>query len=213
MTHKKNEMRTKIKLTTLILLGLTIVGCQNFEKKEENLNKEEKQLVQQKFGKLKTEDDNLEVELKTVQFNNWTGLAGRVKEIVCNDSLPIIKLTTDKQLKTIYLHNVCRDDDSFPIIKQKNVFEIHNDTMMRNETSFPMDSLKSVLTRDIINKGKNLDKLTILISYNNEFQSLPKTLNRLTETYEKITNKRDINIRLVDKGDFRIPPRPKTNQN
>ena len=208
-------MRTKIKISVLIFLVLTIIGCQNVEKKEENLNQEEKDLIEKEFGKLKTENDSLEVELNINQFNNWNDLAGRTEKIVCNDSLPIIKLTTDKELKTIYFHNVCWDGSSFKGIKQKNVVEIHNDMIKKNERIFPMDSLKSVLRRDIENNGKNPqlsenpNKLTILISYDHKFQNLLKILNQLIKTYEKITNETDINIRLIDKENFKIPPIPK----
>ena len=212
-------MRTKIKISVLIFLVLTIIGCQNVEKKEENLNQEEKLLNQKEFGKLKTENDSLEVEININQFNNWIDLTGRTEEIVCNDSLPIIKLKTDKELKTIYFHNICWDGSSFQGIKEKNVVEIHNEMIKKNERIFPMDSLKNILRRDIENNGKNPrlsenpNKLTILISYDNEFQNLPNILNRITKTYEKITNKTDINIRLFDKENIKIPPKPKNNRN
>ena len=208
-------MKTKFKISVLTFLGLTIIGCQNVEKKEKNLIQEEKQLIQKEFGKLKTDNESLEVEININQFNNWNDLAGRTEEIICNDSLPIIKFTTDKELKTIYFNNVCLDGSSFPGIKQKNVVEINNDVIKKNERIFPLDSLESVLRRDIKNNGEkprlseNPNKLTILISYDNGFQNLTKTLDRLTKTYEKITNKTDINIWLVDEGNFKIPPRPK----
>ena len=207
-------MKTKIKLSVLIFLALTMIGCQNVEKKE-SLNQEEKLLNQKEFGKLKAENDSLEVEININQFNNWIDLARRTEEIVCNDSLPIIKLTTDKELKTIYFHNICWDGSSFQGIKEKNVVEIHNEMIKKNERIFPMDSLKSVLRRDVKNNGENPrlsenpNKLTILISYDNEFQNLPNILNRITKTYEKITNKTDINIRLFDKENIKIPTIPK----
>jgi len=208
-------MKTKIKISVLIFLVLAIIGCQNVEKKEGNLNQEKKMLNQKEFGKLKTGNDSLEVEININQFSNWIVLADRTEEIVCNDSLPIIRLTTDKELKTIYFHNVCWDGSSFQGIKQKNVVEIQNELIKKNERIFPMDSLKSVLRRNIENYGKNPqlaenpNKLAILISYDNEFQNLPNILNQITKTYEKITNKTDINIRLINKENFKIPPIPK----
>lgn len=211
-------MRTKIKVSVLIFMVLTIIGCQNLEQNEKSLNQEKKQLIQKEFGKLKTENESIGVELHIKQFIDWNDLAERAKEIVCNDSLPMISLTTDKELKIIYFNNECLNGNTFPVIKQKNVVEINSDLIKKNERIFPLDSIESVLRKDIKNNGENPrlsenpNKLTILISYDNQFENLTKTLERLTETYEKITNTRDINIRLVDKENFKIPPRPKTNR-
>ncbi|MCL6294026.1 hypothetical protein [Jejuia spongiicola] len=190
---------------------MTIIGCQNSDKKEE-------QLVHKEFGKWKTENDSLGVELDINRFNNWNDLLERTEKIVCNDSLPKITLTTDKELKTIYFRNPCWEDFACILIKQKNVIEIHNDTINKNdENFFPLDSLESVLKRDIENNGKNPklsdnpEKLLIYVSYDNKngFKKLPKTLNQLTETYNRITNKTDIKIWLNEKIYFIPPPPPK----
>ena len=204
-------MRTNIKISFLILLILTIIGCQNSDKKEE-------QLVHKEFGKWKTENDSLGVELDINLFNNWNDLLERTEKIVCNDSLPKITLTTDKELKTIYFRNPCWEDFACILIKQKNVIEIHNDTINKNdENFFPLDSLESVLKRDIENNGKNPklsdnpEKLLFYVSYDNknEFKKLPTTLNQLTETYNRITKKSDIKIWLKEKIYFIPPPPPK----
>jgi len=204
-------MRTNIKISFLTLLILTIIGCQNSDKKEE-------QLVHKEFGKWKTENDSLGVELDINLFNNWNDLLERTEKIVCNDSLPKITLTTDKELKTIYFRNPCWEDFACILIKQKNVIEIHNDTINKNdENFFPLDSLESVLKRDIENNGKNPklsdnpEKLLFYVSYDNknEFKKLPTTLNQLTETYNRITKKSDIKIWLKEKIYFIPPPPPK----
>ena len=58
---------------------------------------------------------------------------------------------TDKEIKTIYFHNKCGNESSFLIIKQKNIVDIHNNMIKKNETVFPLDSSESVLKRDIKN--------------------------------------------------------------
>ena len=188
---------------------MTINGCQNFDKTEE-------QLVQKEFGKWKTENDSLGVELDINRFNKWEDLIEQTEKIVCNDSLVKITLTTYKELKTIYFRNPCWEDFGCILIKQKNVIEIHHGTINKNdENFFPLDSLESVIKRDIENNGKNLnlsdnpEKLLIYISFDNEnvFLELPKTLIKLTEAYERITNKTDIEIWLNEKI-YLIPPPP-----
>ncbi|TRO66823.1 hypothetical protein [Christiangramia sabulilitoris] len=210
-------MRTKIKSSSLILLILTIIGCGNIDKKEKESKEKETYLIQMEFGKLASENSSLGVELKTNQFNNWVDLVERAGKIVCNDSLPKITLKIDNKTKTIYFRNPCWEDDSYKIIKQKNVIEIYNNKIFKNrESIFPIDSLKSVLKRDIENNGgnpmlsENSEKLMVFISYdkNNGFKNLSNTLNQLTETYYGITNKTDIKIWLTDKEFFNPPPRP-----
>jgi hypothetical protein len=57
------------------------------------------------------------------------------------------------------------------------------------------------------------EKLLIYISYNkNGFENLPETLDKLTQAYEIITNKTDINIWLYEKLDTPPPPPPPKEQ-
>jgi hypothetical protein len=202
-------MRTNIKISFLILLILTIIGCQNSEKKE-------KQLVQIDFGKWDKESDSLGVELVYNRFENWKDLLKRTERIACNDSIPKITLKSDDEIKTIYFHNPCWENFACILIKQKNTIEIHNDTINKNyENFYPLDSLESVLKRDIENNGKNPQlsdnpkKLLIYVSYDkNGFENLTKTLDKLTQAYKRITNKTDINIWLNEKFDIPPPPPP-----
>ena len=201
-----------IKETFLILLTLTIVGCQTNGKKE-NL------LVQKEFGKWRKDSDSLSVELNLKEFKSWNALRERTEEISCNDSVPKITLKTEKELKTIYFQNPCWENFACILIKQKNVIEIHNDTVNKNFRNFyPIDSLKNILRRDVANNGKNPElcekpeKLLIYISYDNmQTEKLLKTLNIVTQEYEKITSKRDIKIWLNEKIQVEyseIPPMP-----
>ncbi|GGG97413.1 hypothetical protein GCM10011416_14260 [Polaribacter pacificus] len=189
-----------IKETYLILLILTIFGCQNYEKKE-NL------LVQKEFGKFRKDSDSLSVELNLKKFNNWNELIERAERISCNDSVPKITLKTEKTSKTIYFQNPCWEKFACILIKEKNVIEIHNNKISKNSGElYTLDSLKNILKRDFENNGKNPslsdnpEKLLIQISYDkNEFKNFEKTLEKLIETYEEIAKKRNINIWLNEK--------------
>ncbi len=206
-------MKTNIKISFLILLILTIIGCQISDKKE-------KQLVQKEFGNIDTENDSLGVELELERFNNWRDLLKRTERIACNDSLPKITLKTNKEIKTIYFHNPCWENFLCILIKQKNTIKIHNDSIGKyHDDLYPLDSLTSILRRDIENNGKNPilsdkpEKLLIYISYDkNGIENLPETLDKLTQAYELITNKTDINIWLDEKLDIPPPPPPPKEQ-
>ncbi|MFD0991058.1 hypothetical protein ACFQ1R_13195 [Mariniflexile jejuense] len=203
-------MRTYIKISSLILLILTIIGCHKLDKKD-------KQLVQKEFGIDKTENNNLGVELELNQFDKWKDLLNRTDKIACNDSLPKITLKTNKEIKTIYFHNPCWENFLCILIKEKNTIKIHNDSIGKyHDELYSLDSLTSILRRDLENNGKNPmlserpDKLLIYITYTkNGFENLPKTLDKLTKAYELITNKTDINIYLDEKFDIPPPPPPK----
>ncbi|GAL68859.1 hypothetical protein [Jejuia pallidilutea] len=211
-------MENKFKISFAVILILAIIGCQNIDKKEKESVQKETALIQMEFGKLETQNNSLGIELNVNNFKNWSDLDNRTEKIVCNDSLPKITLTTDNEIKTIYFRNTCLKQDPARIIKTKNVIGIYNNTISKNkEYGIPLDSLESVLRKDIENKGKNLElsesseKLTICIQYDdkNDFKNLPNILKQLTETYYRITNRTDLKILLVDENYFSPPPRPR----
>jgi len=211
-------MENKFKISFAVILILTIIGCRNIDKKENESVQKETALVQMEFGKWNKQNDSLGVELDVNNFENWLDLINQIEKIVCNDSIPKITLTTDSEIKTIYFRNTCSKEDSFRIIKTKNVISIYNNKISKNiESGIPLDSLENVLRKNIENNGENLElsespeKLTICIQYDdkNDFENLTKTLKQLTETYYRITNKTDLKILLIDKKYFSPPPRPK----
>jgi hypothetical protein len=201
------KMVNNIKISSLIILILVLFGCQNAEQKIIKI-------IEKDFGLYENENDSIAIELKLTEFQNWKELLERTEQIVCNDSLPKITIENDSLIKRIYLRNPCWEGLACILIKQKNTIEIHNDTINKaDEIFYPLDSLPNIVRRDIENNGKNTrlsdspEKLLIYISYGNGgIENLPKTLDKLTQAYERITNKTDINIWLNEK--FDIPPPP-----
>ena len=116
------------------------------------------------------------------------------------------------------MRNPCWEGLACILIKQKNVIEIHNDTINKaNENFYPLDSLPQILKRDLENNGKNPklsdnpEKLLIYISYDkNGIEKLPNTLNKLTASFEQVTNRKDLKIWLNEKIDIPPPPPPPT---
>ncbi len=192
-------MRSNYKTSFLISMILAIVGCQNYEPKEPKLTHKE-------YGKWDSSYDSLGVELELSQFKSFKDLLDRVELIVCNDSVPKIILKTDQELKTIYFGFLC--PTTISCFDKKNTIKIHNDTIsMPNKFYYPMDSLEDLLKRDIENNGYDPYlsispvKLVIFISYNNDgLEKLPKILDKITQAYEKITNKTDVNIILEEQN-------------
>lgn len=202
-------MKHPIKITSLILMFLTLISCQNSVHKP--LKKTEID-----FGLLENENDIIAVELNLKEFNNWEKLLERTEQISCNDSLPKITIENDSLIKRIYLRNFCWEGVGSILIKRRNTIEIHNDIVNKSDENFyPLDSLPEVLKRDLENYGKNPklsdnpEKLLIYISYDkNGIEKLPNTLNRLTNAFEQITDRKDLKILLNKKLSVTKPPPP-----
>ena len=187
-----------MKYIQIFIILLTLSACgQNSEHK--TVGKTEIN-----FGLLENENDSIAVELKINNFNDWKKLIERTEQIVCNDSLPKITLENDSLIKRIYLRNFCWEGVSCILIKQRNIIEIHNNTVNKSDGIFyPLDSLSKVLKRDLENNGKNPklsdnpEKLLIYISYdNNGIEKLKSTLNKLTQAFEQVTDRKDLKILL-----------------
>ncbi|MBT7850579.1 MAG: hypothetical protein HN714_03530 [Formosa sp.] len=188
---------------------MTLLNCQNAEKKSI-------QIVEKDFCLLGKENDSIAVELNLSEFNDWKKILERTEQIVCNDSLPKVTLKNDSVIKRVYLRNPCWEGLACILVKQKNVIEIHNDTINKaDENFYPLDSLPHILKRDLENNGKkprlsdNPEKLLICISYDkNGIEKLPNTLSKLTTSFEQVTNKKDLKIWLNEKIDIPPPPTP-----
>jgi len=203
------KMKIYFKISSLIILAA--ISCQDIERKEKK-----ERLMFVDYGKWNTQNDSLGVELKLRELNDFRELLNRTEDIVCNDSLPKITIKTDQKIKTIYFHNPCSENYGCILIKQKNVIEIHNDTIFKSwELSYPLDSLENVLLRDIENYGKNPEladnprKLLIYLSYDSlQPDKLYRTLDVLTDVYSEITDSTNINIWLNERNNFIPPPPP-----
>ncbi|CAL2101808.1 conserved exported protein of unknown function [Tenacibaculum sp. 190130A14a] len=197
----------KIKISVLILLLLAFCGCQHFNKKPEKI-------INKSFGLLNNENDSTSVELDLNKLNNWEELIKRTTQIVCNDSIPKISIKNDSVIKHIYFRNICWKNFGCVLIREKNTLSIYNDTIKKsNETFYSLDSLTTVLKRDIENNGQNPswsdnpEKLLINVSYDqNGLEKLINVLNLLTEAFEKVTDRKDIKIILNEKLVFLTPP-------
>jgi len=214
-------LRQLLKISFTLIPILIFTGCKKVEKKEQKPVVKENIIVQTEFGKWNEHNDSLGVELNFKEFNNWNDLIKRAGDIVCNDSIPKVTIKTNNHIKIIYFRHPCWESNASKLVKSKNVLEIDNDTIFKSKSNtFPLDSLESVLTKDINNNGLNPlfsespNKLVISITYDkeNEFKNLGEILDRLTEQYYIITNNTEIKVWLTDK-EFLKPPKPfKKNQ-
>ena len=203
---------TRLIITSCLALVLLVVcSCQSLE--EKTIHKTEKD-----FGRFVSETNHTAVELKLTAFKDWNNLYKRTEQIACHDSIPKITIENDSMIKRVYFGNPCWEDYACILIKQRNIIEIHNDTINKLDKYFyPLDSLTSVIRRDLANYGKNPnwsdkpEKLLISISYDKDgIKQLPNTLEQLTQAIERVTDRKDISIWLNEK--LFIPPPPPITQ-
>lgn len=207
-----NIPKTPLQLIAILI----IIGCHSPEK-EKDTAQSEKQLIHSEFGKQITPSKRNSVELDFNHYNNWSEVINRVDKIACNDSLAKITLASEKEIRTIHFKNTCLKESSI-IVKQKNVIEIYNNSIRKNNIAvYPIDSLEYVLKRDIENKGQNPDlsespeKLIISVYYDDKvkFKKLPDILKKLSDIYFRITSRKDLKIWLTGKEHFGPPEIPK----
>ena len=101
-------------------------------------------------------------------------------------------------------------------MEYKNIIEIHDDSVVKNKVHHPIDSLESILKKDLENFGKNPElsdnpeKLVVYVSYTvNGLDKIEHTLNLVTDKYEKLTGQRDVSITLHERVNIPIPTMPK----
>ena len=200
-------MKIVLKIIFLLILFLTINNCIDY-------NPKKKQIVYKDYGRLIQGNDSLNVELHLDDFGVFQELIDRSEEIICNDSLPVLIIENDSLVKTIYFNNQCPTGAPI-LVRYKNVIEIHNDSVVKNNKFYSKDSLGIILRGDIENLGKkpelsdSPDKLLIYISYSvNGIKKIEKTLDILTNEYESMTGRTDIKITLQQRVYIPPPPMP-----
>ena len=146
-------MVTNIKISSLIILVLIIFSCQNSEQKPI-------QLIEKKLGLFENENDSIGVELKLNEFKNWKELLERTERIACSDSLPKFTLKSAKNSKTVYFRNPCWENFGSILIKQKNIIQIHNDTISLLKSALKQEET-NYKKRFVIKKSKGIQLLNV----------------------------------------------------
>ena len=139
-----------ISLFTLLILLLS--SCHKAPNANETTKG--KQVILKKYGSSIIKNESLEVELELNQFKNWHQLIERTDEIVCNDSVPKITFENDSVIKVVYFQNHCWERYFGMEVKRRNIIEIFNDTIVKASYYYSLDSLESMIRKDMQNFGK-----------------------------------------------------------
>ncbi|QHI36309.1 hypothetical protein IMCC3317_16710 [Kordia antarctica] len=165
--------------------------------------RDQKQKVVKKYGNYQTGKENREVLLTLSSFKQYEMLLNRIDNLTYSDSIPQISIKKENIQKVINLHNSSPESLERILHKQKNIIKIHNDSVYKFSVPYTLDSLKNIMQRNYLNKGKldrycsNPEKLLIQISYNDTFDNLEEVLHLVTESYDSIQPKVSLKICLI----------------
>lgn len=170
---------------SIVLLGIIcFMGCKNVK---------DETMILKEYGYYEKSLRGKEVELDFDSFKNFKSLVTRLNDLACSDSVSQINIKNGNIKKVITLSNICYMKYGCVLIKQRNVIEIHNERVFKYGNMYPLDSLKNLMKREYFNKNmsssycENPDKFLIRISYDDDFDSLRKLLNMITDYYDDIS--------------------------
>jgi len=151
-------------------------------------------------------------------FESFSNLFQRCEKIACNDSIPKIIIERDSVLKHIYLVNKCPENGSrFPSKMDTSLIyvSVRNDSIYKNRRYYPLDSLEQFIPKKFGNSSKkdiengNSSRLIIILTNEScEQKNLLRKIDFLTDLYESITGKTDVNFLLFDRSLIPPPPEP-----
>ncbi|MDE3744137.1 hypothetical protein [Maribacter polysaccharolyticus] len=196
----------------ITILIIVFAGCKNKKQQEKNINLTEKVVS--------NIEDNM-VALEFSEFDDYPNLLKRVAELVCNDSVPVVKIRIND---TTYIHKVstpCWDKIGDILIKQKNVLIVHDDSIEKRFTNpwmrkkFGLSKLGSVLEKDLSNNGKDQNwsespaKHILSISVSDDsVNKLQPIFLELSRDYEQNFLNSDMRIWLTYYTPYFVPPPP-----
>ena len=155
------------------------------------------------FEKLKERKiDTLNLE----NIGNYNELISKLENLNYGEKYGFLKLKNENRIYNLNLttrHGFCYGG---PIIKEKNLITISEDSIMKNEKVFHISSLTEILGKDLKNYGKeneyaeSSEKLRISLALKNpeNFVHLEKYLISLVEKFNQLNKegKYELNIQI-----------------
>jgi formylglycine-generating enzyme required for sulfatase activity len=206
-------------LTAFLAMTLLLVSCKGEQQNEKIESEETKTKNVKTYGLLFNERDSISVALNLDDYKTYEELLNRVQQIGCTDRIPKITLENDEEIRKIYFMSTCDENENAPLIKVKNLIQIHEDEVFTyfNNNYSALDSLKSITAMNIKNYGKieslseSPDKLVFSIAYSLDANPnrLKNTLLQLTKVFDEVGGKTNLRI-ILDKLMIAPPPPPPT---
>ena len=164
---------------------------------------DKKEFYYPSLEKLKTEEIDT---IKLSDFKNYNELIGELENLNYRNKYGLLKLENDNEIFNLMLTTRYGYCYGGPIIKEKNLIVISEDSIKKNEEIFGIDSLPTILKKDLNNNGKinryaeSSEKLRISIALKNpeNYHQMESYLKNLIGEFNELneTKKYELNIQI-----------------
>ena len=144
--------------------------------------------------------------LKLKKFENYNQLISKLENLNFRGKYGFLKLKNENKIYNLSLttrHGFCF---AMPTIKRKNLITISEDSIMKNDKVFHINSLVKILEKDLKNNGKeneyaeSSEKLRISLALKNpeNFVHLEGYLFNIIEKFNQLNNEKkyELNIQI-----------------
>jgi len=186
---------TYLTVLTIILLSISCVQKEPLVKEYKNWS---------------SESNRPSVELEIKEFDSYKKLVDKIERLFCSDTIPRLVFKDRNIIKRIDALTICPDVLAHP--RNRNTIYFINGELVKNEKKYSLDSLTSIMQKDYFNFGSNPEhaddpEWIIIIIKNKEnykISELEKILNHITDSYENIEIKQELQTAFF----LPLPPPP-----
>ena len=148
--------------------------------------------------------------LNLVKIRNYEELISKLENLNNGEKFGFLKLEKENKIYNLRLttrHGFCFGG---PIIKEKNLITMSEDSIMKNDKVFHISYLTKILEKDLKNNGKedkyaeSSEKLRISLALKNpeNFAHLEKYLISLIEKFNQLNNNNEYELNIQIDREF-----------
>ena len=199
MVHKTNHLENKMKkylLLTFVTLIILLSSCSQ---------KNNKLTIEYNKSLVKSDPNKVIVQINIDSISDFKMFQERIQSAVCAKEIPVILFQINDTIKKIYTTEFCWDYLDNISYKARNNIDILDDVIRKDEKIYSLDSLCNLMKKDFLNYGKNPnfsdhpENLIVNISYTSkEFNNLKFLLNRITNCYDNLGMKTQLNFNFIE---------------
>ncbi len=199
MVHKTNHLESKMKkylLLTFVTLIILLSSCSQ---------KNNKLTIEYNKSLVKSDPNKVIVQINIDSISDFKMFQEKIQSAVCAKEIPVILFQINDTIKKIYTTEFCWDDLDNISYKARNNIDIIDDVIRKDEKIYSLDSLCNLMKKDFLNYGKNPnfsdhpENLIVNISYTSkEFNNLKFLLNRITNCYDNLGMKTQLNFNFIE---------------
>jgi hypothetical protein len=161
------------------------------------------------YGNYRANKSELNVSIQLSEFSNYSELLERIRNTVCNDSIPVIILNAKNIERRVFINESCIPLPFNP--KGKHYIEIAFDKIFNPWThkTIKTDSLTQIIQNQLKyekENGFNSYFVAFQLRPDEKLNTLEKFLNNLLESFDTLNSDKTLNVALWEV--YPPPPNP-----